>query len=250
MTTNQDAGWKRVTIAGKQADVFTPQASEPYAGAVLFLHGHGLETLSDDPVFTKEFERHRLPVVCPHGGRSWWLDRVCSEFDADVTPMAFLRQHVVPWMSEQWNVEPPLIGLLGISMGGQGALQLAYRHAREFPVVAAISPAVDFQRLVGQGLPLDEMFADAEAARQQTVTLHLHPLNWPRHQLFVCDPTDTAWYEGAERLASKLASMGILFEDDLETSAGGHSWDYFRAMASRCVEFIAQGFEKESRREA
>ncbi len=164
--------------------------------------------------------------------------------------MAYLREQVVPWISEQWNVAPPLIGLLGISMGGQGALQLAYRHAREFPVVAAISPAVDFQNLIGQGLPLDEMFTDVEAARQQTVTLQLHPLNWPRHQLFVCDPTDLAWHEGAERLASKLASMGIPFEDDLETSAGGHSWDYFRAMAERTVGFIAKSLEKESRREA
>ncbi len=249
MTTEMNASWKQVMIAGHAADVFTPATGGPYAGAILFLHGHGLETLADDPVFTAEIERHHLPVVCPHGGRSWWLDRVCSDFDAAISPMAFLQEHVVPWMSEQWNVHPPSVGLLGISMGGQGVLQLAYRHARDFPVVAAISPAVDFQQLVGQGLPLDELFADPEAARQQTVTLHLHPLNWPRHQLFVCDPTDVAWHEGVERLASKLSSMGVPFEDDLITSAGGHSWNYFRSMAPRCIEFIAARLEQESRRE-
>jgi S-formylglutathione hydrolase len=124
-------------------------------------------------------------------------------------------------------------------MGGQGGLQLAYRFPREYPVVAAISPAVDFHNLYGQGLPLDEMFAGKEAARQETATLRIHPLNWPRHQLLVCDPADSRWFEGAERLAGKLWSIGIPFESDLETSAGGHSWQYYQSMAARCVDFLA-----------
>ncbi|MBX3436001.1 MAG: hypothetical protein KF861_00700, partial [Planctomycetaceae bacterium] len=199
--------------------------------------------IREDPVFTAELVKHNLPAVCPHGGRSWWLDRVCREFDEAVTPLAFLRTKVVPWMRTRWGVAPPAIGLLGISMGGQGALQLAYRHPREFPVVTAISPAIDFHTIWGQGAPLDQMFADPEAARQQTVTLHLHPLNWPRHQMFVCDPSDQLWHDGAERLASKLYSMGIPFESDLETSAGGHRWEYFRAMAGRCLDFLSERLE-------
>lgn len=208
--------------------------------AVLFLHGASGRTIRDDPIFTAELSRHGLPVVCPHGGRCWWLDRICREFHESITPMTYLREQVVPWIGEQWRVAPPAVGLLGISMGGQGVLQLAYRAPREFPVVAAISPAVDFHTIWGQGTPLDEMFSNAEGARQQTATLNLHPLNWPRHQMFVCDPADEQWFEGTERLDSKLSSMGIPFESDLVTSAGGHSWEYFRAMAGRCVEFLAQ----------
>lgn len=232
--------WETVEIGGRPADIFTPVKQAVADRAVLFLHGASEKTIRDDPVFSAELSRHGLPAVCPHGGRSWWLDRICRQFDDALTPMAYLRQQVVPWMREQWVVQPPAIGLLGISMGGQGVLQLSYRHPREFPVAAAISPAVDFQNIWGHGTPLDEMFTDPEAARQETATLHLHPLNWPRHQMFVCDPTDTQWYEGAERLASKLYSMGIPFECDLETTAGGHSWDYFRAMAKPCLTFIAQ----------
>ncbi len=238
--------WETVSIAGKPADVFTPPGGESLGRAVLFLHGHSGQTLKGDPVFTPELARHRLPAVCPHGQRSWWLDFVCPEFDATVTPMSFLRERVVPWMGQQFQIAPPHIGLLGISMGGQGALQLAYRFPREFPVVAAISPAVDFHTMWGQGFPLDELFDNAEAARQQTATLHLHPLNWPPHQMFVCDPADSVWFDGAERLASKLSSMGIPFEADLETTAGGHSWDYFRAMADRCLAFLTERLASQS----
>ena len=154
--------------------------------------------------------------------------------------MSYLRTCVIPWMGERWDVEPPHIGLAGNSMGGQGALQLAYRAGREFPVVGAISPAVDFHNWHGRGLPLDEMFSSAEQARQQTATLNLHPLNWPRHQFFVCDPTDEDWFEGCERLASKLSSSGIPYERDLETIAGGHSWEYFDSQAAAVIGFVAE----------
>lgn len=234
------AGWETVEIAGKQADVFEPQRLAAGEGVVLHLHGHGLATLKDNAPFTAQFEKHGLRVVSPHGGRSWWLDRICTEFDPHVTPQRHLLEAVVPWIAERWGVAPPRIGLTGNSMGGQGALQLAYRRPREFPVVAAISPAVDFHVWHGRGLPLDEMFETREAARQETATLQVNPLNWPRHQLLVCDPDDEDWFEGVERLASKLGSTGIPFEHDFHTRHGGHSWDYFEHMAERVVGFVAE----------
>ena len=129
-------------------------------------------------------------------------------------------------------------------MGGQGILQLGYRDARSFPVMAAMAPAIDFNNWYGMGLPLDELFTDAEDARQATATLQIHPLNWPRHQLLMCDPVDIDWIEGCERLASKLSSSGIPFEQDFETSHGGHSWEYFEHMAPRAMEFIATNLKQ------
>ena len=73
-------------------------------------------------------------------------------------------------------------------MGGQGALQLGYRYARQFPIVVAISPKVDFETWWGHDTSLDTLFSDREAARQRTAILQLHPLNYPKHQLLLCDP--------------------------------------------------------------
>ena len=107
---------------------------------------------------------------------------------------------------------------------------------------------MDFQDWWGRGLPLDDMFDSQEAARQQTAILHLQPLNWPRHQLIVCDPGDADWIHSSERLASKLYSSGIPFESDFETSNGGHSWDYFDVMAPRMVKFVSEALDSESMR--
>lgn len=240
--------WSQVSIAGKTADVYEPRVPASPARVVLHLHGHGLQTLKDNPAYSAELERHGLRAVCPHGQRSWWCDVLCREFDAHVTPVRFLLDAVVPYISHRWNVEPPAIGLTGISMGGQGALQLAFREPRRFPVAAAISPAIDFHNWHARGLPLDEMFRDREAARQHTVTLRLNPLHWPRHQLLVCDPADEEWFEGVERLAMKLSSIGIPYESDFETTRGGHTWDYFNAMAGRVMGFVADRLDQECRR--
>jgi S-formylglutathione hydrolase FrmB len=236
--------WTSTTIGGKTADVFVPDTTAEIGGAIMHLHGHGLTTLKDNPVFTAELQRHGLRCVCPHGQRSWWLDRICPEFDERQSPLDYLKHEVIPWIASEWNVEPPMIGLTGISMGGQGILQFGYRDARSFPVMAAMSPAIDFHRWIGMGLPLDEMFHDTEDARQSTATLQIHPLNWPRHQLLVCDPIDSDWIEGCERLASKLSSSGIPFEQDFDTSHGGHSWDYFEHIGPKVIEFIAMSLKE------
>jgi len=43
----------------------------------------------------------------------------------------------------------------------------------------------------------------------------------------------------------KLSSLGVPFECDLETEAGGHSFEYACHMAPRAIGFIAQRLEQE-----
>lgn len=241
-------GWHTIEIAGKAADVFEPARSNDSPQAIVFLHGHARQTLKGNAAYTAELERHGLRTICPHGQRSWWLPLVCSEFDVELSPLGYIRSRLLPFLADRWGVRPPAIGLLGISMGGQGVLQAAYRHPNEFPVVAALSPAIDFHELHGRGLPLDEMFPDREAARQQTVTLQIQGLNWPRHQFLACDPTDFEVMPSVDRLASKLRSSGVPFDYDFSTSQGGHCWEYFNRMAPRAVAFLAEALRKEERR--
>jgi len=92
------------------------------------------------------------------------------------------------------------------------------------------------------------MYADPEAARQDTALLHIHPLNWPRHQFLCCDPTDRDWFAGVDRMQMKLYSLGVPHEHDFDTVAGGHGEDYYDAQAAKVVEFIVQRLEQERQR--
>jgi hypothetical protein len=43
----------------------------------------------------------------------------------------------------------------------------------------------------------------------------------------------------------KLAALGIPHEHDLETSAGGHAFEYFNQMAPRAISFLAERLDRE-----
>jgi S-formylglutathione hydrolase len=186
--------------------------------------------------------------VSPHGQRSFWLDRICAEFDASVSPEQYLLESVVPFMRERWSFGPRGIGIFGISMGGQGALRLAFRHPQTFAVAAGIASALDFHEWYNQGTPLDDMFTSKEQCRQQTALMHIHPHDWPPHLFFAIDPEDVDWFRGNDRLHEKLGALGVPHTIDFTTTAGGHTWDYFNKMAEPTIRFLADGLEKESRR--
>ena len=243
--------WSTVTIDGRECEVFAPPAPLP-GRALVYLHDLRGESLRECPLLCAAVEAARLPVIAPHSGRSWWLDRPMPGFDAALTPERFVVDRLRPEIESRFGVRPPGIAVMGIGMGGQGALRLAYRHPAVFPVSAAITPAIDFHRAMREageradGELFDtlwETFGDVERARQDTAILHVHPLNWPRHQFFASDPADVHWHDGADRLHSKLVALGIPHTAALEPRA-----DFIATAAAEAVQFVLAALDQESRR--
>ncbi len=238
--------WSKISVTGHSCRIFEPTNPSPHGYTILYLHGSHVENLADYPRITQQFEQHGLRVIAPITGVTWWSDRIAEEFDTKITVEKYVLQHVLPFIAERWQCTPPRIALLGLSMGGQGALRLSYKYPNIFPTVAAVFPAIDFQKRIDEGDPtLSRMYRDAEDGRQDTATLHIHPLNWPRNQWFCCDPDDVRWWDSADRLRMKLFSLGVPFECDLETRAGGHTWKYFSRMAEPAFAFLMDRLERE-----
>jgi S-formylglutathione hydrolase len=243
--------WSTVAIAGRACEVFAPP--DPLPGrALVSLHDLRGESLRDCPPLCAAVEAARLPVIAPQAGRCWWLDRPIAGFDATLTPERFVIDRLRPEIEARFGVRPPGIAVIGIGMGGQGALRLAYRHPAVFPVSAAIAPAIDFHRGMREAADRDdgelfdtlwESFGDVERARQDTAILHVHPLNWPRHQFFASDPADPHWHDGADRLHSKLVALGIPHTALLEPRA-----DFTATAAAEAVRFVLAALDQESRR--
>ena len=174
------SGWSRVAIAGKPAELFDPPNSLPFA--LLFLHDQSGKTPAIDSTFTAELIKHRLRCVAPQAPESWWVDRICSEFDAYVSSERHIRENVASWIETNWKLGRKAIGLAGIEMGGQGAIRLGFKYPEQFLVVGSIGGAFDFHEVYGQGHPLDEMYTSLfrelltymiEDARNITACTHL-----------------------------------------------------------------------------
>jgi S-formylglutathione hydrolase len=239
-------GWSRVEVAGKPADVYRPPATPRFG--VMFLHPVGGESPAANAAYTAQFRTHNLAVVAPLGGESWWSDRVDPAFDRAITAEQHLLRNVVPWMEREWLLGPRSIAAAGISMGGQGAVRLGFKQPDRFPVVAGVAPAFDYFEWHGRGTSIDAIYATKEKARQDGAGLQVNPLSFPPHIWFACDPEDREWFRGNDRLHEKLRALGIPHTVDFETTRGGHTWDYFDAMAGPMAEFLMAGLEKESRR--
>jgi S-formylglutathione hydrolase len=263
-----------ITIAGHDCELFDPPTAEP-GRAVIHLHGVHEAFLQDSSGGLQDssggladnssglrgaIEAAGLPTLAPRTGRSWWLDQIMPGFDRNMTPERFVVEHVRAEIHRRFGVTPSGIALIGTGMGGQGALRLAYRHPTIFPVAAAIAPAIDFhlamrecdERNDGEYYDtLWQLFGDVERARQDTAILHVHPLNWPRHQCFASDPSDLHWHDGAVRLRSKLVALGIPHVALLEPLVGpgeGHSTVYYDRIAPEIMRFVLDALDAEARR--
>lgn len=228
-----DALWSRSDVAGRAVDWFDPPAKPRFA--LLYLHPLGGESLADNAVFTAELRKLNLACCAPQGGEGWWADREALVY-------------LLPVIETRWDLPSKAIAVAGISMGGQGALRLAFQYPELFNVVAGIAGAIDHHERHGSGSPLDAMYRTKEACRQDTATLHIRPDRYPKHIWLACDPTDDEWFRGNDRLVEKLRAMGIPHSADLTTEAGGHSWGYFEAMAAPMLQFVVKSLESEARR--
>ena len=223
-------------MAGQPVVAWEP-AQRSLGEAILFFHDLDGLPPAENPESRALIEASPVPVVCPLSGRSWWLSLPTATFPAG-GPLGWVSSEVIPWIEQKWQVKPPRIGLIGIGMGGSGALNMSYRSARQFPVVAAISAAIDFHEYQPSEPALGEVFETVEAARQETATLHLHPLNWPLSQRIACDPADRLWFDGCERVASKLGSSGIPFDRDFHTTTRGDRKLYDIQQLRLSIEYV------------
>ncbi len=238
--------WTEELVGGHPCHLYEPPQRNKHNYVVMYLHGVHLGQLHEKPAFLDVLDRHGLPVVCPVTQRSWWADKICPEFDPEITAERHVLDNMLPFLKERYEAVPPQIALLGTSMGGQGALRLAFKHHETFPIVAAISPAIEFhQRWDHEDGVLPTMFRDPEDARQETAILYAGPFNWIRHLYFCCDPEDELWFDSSDRLHMKLSSMGIPHTCELEATAGGHGFEYYNTMAAAAIDFIANALDRE-----
>jgi hypothetical protein len=243
--------WSIVSLAGHDCEVYAPPHPLP-GRALIQLHDLRAGRLQDFAPLRAAIEAAHLPTLAPLTGRSWWLDRIMPAFDTRITPERFVVDTIRAEIGHRFGVAPPGIGLVGTGMGGQGALRIAYRHPATFPVAAAIAPAIDFHEGMRRADERDdgelfdtlwETFGDVERARQDTAILHVHPLNWPRHQWFASDPLDRHWHDGAARLHSKLNALGVPHEARLDDGAA-----FLDRMAAEAIGFVIAALDAESRR--
>ena len=254
MPANASTDWTCYSVAGHSCELFTPPTILEPGHILLYLHDLQERSPKDFPALYKALGSTGLPVLAPRIGRTWCLQQQLNRFDNTMSAEDYILGPIFDECYRITGATSGGVGLLGWEMGGQAALRLAYRHPDKFPIAAAIAPAIDFHLGMRHGHDwadgelfdtLWEIFDEPEQARQETAILHVHPLNWPRHQWLVSSSNDARWHDGAVRLSSKLIALGIPHTAILDENT--HE-DLVSAFADDAISFIMKSLDAEARR--
>jgi enterochelin esterase-like enzyme len=202
---------------------------------VVMLHGYGgnhtdaLAGLSPPQAVALHVRGRRLPpmaLVTVDGGGGYWHAHRGDD------PMAMVVDELIPLCQERGlGRGPRTIGVMGISMGGYGALLMAEKHPALFAAVAAISPAVWTSYAEASGANGGAYASAADFAANDAVT---HAGALAHIPVRVASGLSDPFHPGVEALAQELPSRAVV-----DISAGCHTGPFFRAQEPPSLAFLA-----------
>ncbi len=207
-----------------------------YAGGWM-KKGKGFETLAD---------QHQIIIVCPDGGvSSWYFD---SPINENYQYETYIVNELVPWIDKHYRTiaSPKGRGITGLSMGGHGALYLAFRHQDVFGTAGSMSGGVDIRPFPNNwdiSKRLGTYAQYPENWEKNTVVNMLHLLTPNSLALIIDCGSEDFFYQVNCQLHEKLSERNI--PHDFISRPGGHSWEYWKNAVKYQLLFMADFFSKE-----
>lgn len=216
----------------------------------MLIHSGGMNLVED------LWEQHQIKeflIVTPAAGASFYI----NSHDGQRRYEDFFVQEFMAGVEKRYRVQPGRTfgAIAGISMGGYGAMHIAFRHPQLFAAVGAHSaalleklPNVTTQdsrqitrlRVLGGafGSPFDPAFWNQNDPLALAKTANLSGLKI----YFDCGSEDEYGFEtGAAALDKVLTSRHIAHE--FHIYPGGHNWSYFAEHLPESLEFTSHVFQ-------
>ena len=167
-----------------------------------------------------------LAMVAADGGGGYWHAQRGDD------PMGMVIDELIPMCQARGlGRGPEPIGIMGISMGGYGALLLAEKHPDLFAAVAAISPAVWTTYAEAEGANAGAYASAADFAANDAVT-HARALG--HLPVRVASGLSDPFHPGVVALVEALPPGA-----EIDISAGCHTGPFFRSQEPPSLAFLA-----------
>lgn len=176
----------------------------------------------------KMSDLHNLIIVCPDGGYgSWYWD---SPMDSTSRYETYITKELVEWVDARYATikSPKGRAITGLSMGGHGALFLAFRHQDVFAAAGSMSGGVDIRPFsnnweIAKRLGPYKDFP--ERWESHTVINLLHLLKKDALAIIIDCGREDFFYEVNEALHKELLYRNIPHE--YISRPGAHNWAYW-----------------------
>jgi len=217
---------------------------------VYMLHGFGGDCtawLAVKPSLPAVADRDGIVIVCPDGGRSWYMDSPeCPESRYET----FMTEELVPFIDETYPVIAAREGraIMGLSMGGYGAMTLAMKHKELFGAVGSTSGGLDirpFPRSWELDRLLGEQFEHSDRWDAFTPIRMIPRLkNGDLRIIIDCGYSDF-FLDVNRDFHDRLLRYGI--DHDFYLRPGGHNRDYWADSVDYQLLFFRKFFGEHAR---
>ncbi len=181
-------------------------------------------------------------IVCPDGQDSWYFD---SPVDPSMQFETFVSQELVKYIDSHYRTlrSPGYRAITGLSMGGHGALFLAFRHPDVFGSCGSMSGGVDITKYptrwkIAQRLGKYE--TNKQLWAQSSVMGQLDRIS-PSLNIIIDDGSEDFFYD--VNLALHKALLERKVKHDFTIRPGNHSWTYWLNSIEYHMLFFARAFD-------
>ncbi|MGA0559004.1 alpha/beta hydrolase [Larkinella sp. VNQ87] len=215
---------------------------------VYLLHGHSgnyADWVKKAPSVLKAADTYQTIIVCPDGNFSSWY------FDSPADPAwkyeTYVSTELVTWVDSRYKTIKDRKGraITGLSMGGHGALYLAFKHQDVFGAAGSMSGGVDirpFPNNWDMAKRLGPYAQYPDRWEQHTVINLLHLLTPNSLALIIDCGTEDFFFRVNNELHEKLLYRNIAHE--YITRPGAHNWPYWNNAVHAQLLFMRHYFDK------
>jgi S-formylglutathione hydrolase FrmB len=185
-------------------------------------------------------------LVCPDGGfKSWYWD---SPLDSSSRYETYVAKELVQQIDTRYSTIQKASGraITGLSMGGHGALYLAFRHPQTFGAAGSMSGGVDITPYPGNWGMSEHLGNYAEQKSRweaHNVFSNIHFFAVHKTALIIDCGKDDFFFPQNQKLHEALTYQNIAH--DYIVRPGAHTWEYWRDALPYQLLFMKQYFQKQ-----
>ena len=189
-------------------------------------------------------------IVCPDGQDSWYFD---SPIDPTMQFETYVSKELVEYIDSHYRTYANryMRAITGLSMGGHGALFLAWRHPDVFWSCGSMSGNMDITQFpdswhikdrLGEQAAYPQRWRD-HAVCNQVDRLKNSTLT-PAQNIIIDDGLNDIFIKNNIALHEQLVAAGI--DHDFTVRPGRHSWDYWVNSLDYHMVFFKKAFDRGS----
>lgn len=234
-----------------QVVVVTPDAAFGQTAVacpvIYLLHGYGGHAktwIQVKPELPQIADEKGIIFVCPDGKDSWYWD---SPHDPSYRYETFVSSELVDYVDRNYKTvaHRKARAIMGLSMGGHGALWNALRHKEVFGAAGSTSGGVDirpFPKSWKMSKQLGEYDANKKVWDEHTVINRLDGLQNGELALIIDCGEDDFFLEVNKNFHKRLLEKGI--DHDFITRPGAHNAKYWNNSIDYQILFFSKFFDR------